>query len=98
MTQAASEQDLGGDARLAAAADELDARVQVRLAGGQPLGEVEREARLDEDVQAPAFDLGSLARVLYLNVCFCRLRNGAADVRGGWDVPSRRLVSACNDG
>ncbi len=41
----------------AAAADHLARRVEIGFAHGQPLGERERVARLDQDVEAPALDL-----------------------------------------
>src|SRR3990172_5452851 len=75
--------------RVAAAADEVDARVQVGFAGGETLREVQREARFDQDVQAPSLDL--VALVLALDGCFglCRLRHRFARVRYLVDDPSR---------
>ena len=58
------EEDLGDGRGLAALAHDVDAHVQVGLAGREPLGEREREAGLDQDVQAPALDLGLLALAL----------------------------------
>jgi len=52
-------------------ADEAHARVQVGLAGREPLGQRQREARLDQHVQAPALDLGLL--VLSPHGCLDRL-------------------------
>jgi hypothetical protein len=51
------EQDFGCGLVLAALAENFDAEVQVCLAVRELLGEVQRVAGLDENVQAPAHDL-----------------------------------------
>ena len=53
---------------------QVDARVQIGLAGGEPLGERQREAGLDQHVQAPALDFRLL--VLALDVCLGDLCHG----------------------
>jgi hypothetical protein len=39
--------------------------MKIRIAVGQPLGERERIPGLDQDVEAPPFDLGALARFVF---------------------------------
>jgi hypothetical protein len=59
------EEDLGCGLWLAALPDELDRGMKIRIAVGQPLGERERIPGLDQDVEAPPFDLGALARFVF---------------------------------
>jgi hypothetical protein len=59
------EEDLGGDLRLAASPDELDRGMKICIAVRQTLGEWERIPGLDQDVEAPPFDLGALARFVF---------------------------------
>ncbi len=69
------QEDLCGRGRRAALAQQVDARVQVGLTRGEAFGERQREAGLDQNVQAPALDLGlfvlAFAVVSVISVISC---------------------------
>src|ERR671911_2967832 len=84
------QQDLGCDPRVAALVHQLDGLVQVCLEGGRDLlGERQRIAGLDQDVQAPGLDFGPLAPLVDQ---LGGVSHGAR-VRGARDVPCVRFVS-----
>lgn len=58
------EQDERRDRRPASGADELDGAMKVGVARGDTFGDRERVAGLEENVQAPPFDLPALGLVL----------------------------------
>src|SRR5262249_15029558 len=94
MTQAkpASQEDLGRRHRGATLADEIAADMEVGSARGELLGERERVAGLDQDVEAPAFDLGLFAAHRVLEKCLCGLGHGLAR---GFVLPSTNPSGGC---
>src|SRR5262245_16274494 len=89
----ALQEDFGRCYGVATRVDEVDADVQVGAAGRELLGERERIPGLDEDVQAPAFDLGLLAAIGVLNGCLGDLGHLAAGIRDPFDDPFRFLLA-----
>ena len=63
-----SEENFGRDSCVAAASKQLDCTVEVGLAVGEPLREVDRVAGLDQLVQAPAGDLVAVGLVVFDNL------------------------------
>ena len=59
------QEDLGCDGRFAALLDELDGLVEIGLAMGEPLCQVDRIARFDQHVQPPARDLFAIGLVVF---------------------------------
>src|SRR4029450_98918 len=59
------QEDLGCHGRFAALLDELDGPVEIRLAMGEALCQVDRIARFDQYVQPPARDLFAIGLVVF---------------------------------
>ena len=85
------QQDLGRDGRGAAVLEELDAGVQVGLARRELLSQRKRIAGLDQDVQAPALDLGLLA--LVTDVCLVVSAIVSRVFVVAWTIPAARSWS-----